>query len=537
MGCDSALIPTYAPGTELMLVVDKAYGSFPKNIQVTIVEEITTTMSPVLEVTYTDDLGTAPKRAVLKLFDRRLGYELRKMDTMTYPPEMEYLPTTNEAEIAYRNFVRSGKASKLWDEIDADMDQMIKMGYPDEYYEPTEEGLMRFEGALQQMVQCYFRNEIAAYDKLAHMQGDCIPRMLAHVHLPLSPFSEMDDSAENNVEGNVENKAKDQIEDNTEEIMEEQIEQEANDEFNDFDSNTVFEVNGSSPSSSSSSSSAGSPTSSNATSPASSRTPSSTYNADDIESKMENKIEDNFEDNVEDNIIGKAKAEDNTEDMIEVNSEKNMDTVMGRLENNGKENFDIKLEDMIESKLNSQIENKMQNSLEEKIEDSPFLRVDGVLLEYVSGTPLPDFERYRSADTRKFKKLLQDAANTAAKINRAGLLMRDCRPGNVLVRPNTWQPIFVDFAQSFVGDFHDEEMEFGLSICQDNNPRDLVWDLAHPKDAKGNRGKVIDLDYPDLSDLRHPNLSGLRRPSLLDLRREDDSDSEEPTPPPSEPGT
>lgn len=515
MGCNSALIPIYAPGTELTIVVDKAYGSLPKNVQVTIVEEITTTMSPVLEVTYTDDPGTAPKRAVLKLFDRRLGSELRKVDTMTYPPEMEHLPTTHEVEKAYRNFVRSGKASKLWEQIDADVDQMITMGFPDDYYEPTEEGLMRYEGALQQTVQRYFRNEIAAYEKLAHMQGDCIPRMLAHVHLPLSPFPEMDDSVENDVEDIVENETKDQVEHNSEEIMEERIEQEANDEFNGFNSNTIFEVNSSSPSSSSSSSSAGSPASSNATSPASSRTPSSTYNVNDIESKMENKVEDN----VEDNITGKAEAEDITEDKIEVNFE----------ENNGEDSFDIKLEDIIDSKPNDEMESKMQNSADEKIEDSPFLRVDGVLLEHVSGTPLPDFERYRYLHAPKFKKLLQDAANTAAKINRAGLLMRDCRPGNVLVRPDTWQPVFVDFAQSFVGNFDDEEVELGLSISQDNNPRGLVWDLAHPKDAKGNRGEVIDLDYPDLSDLRHP--------TLFDLRREDDSDSEEPTPPPSDSGT
>lgn len=504
MGCDSALIPNYAPGTELTLTVDKAYGSFPKNIQVTIVEEITTTMSPVLEVTYTDDPGTAPKRAVLKLFDRRLGFMLRGVDTMKYPPERKYLPTTHEAEMAYRNFVRSGKASKLWEDIDADVDQMITMGRPEQYYESTEEGLMRYEGALQRRVQSYFRNEIAAYDKLAHMQGDCIPRMLAHVHLPLAPYPEMDDSVENDVKDIIENKVKNQIEDSPEEIMEEQIEQETNDEFKDFDSNTMFEVNSRSPSSSSSSSSAGSPTSSNATSPASSRTPSSTYNVNDIESKMENKVE------------------NNTEDKIEVNTEEeNTDTVMGRVENNGKDNFDIKLEDMTESKLNPQIENMMQNTLEEKIEDSPFLRVDGVLLEYVSGTPFPDFERYRHLHARKFKKLLQDAANTAAKINRAGLLMWDCRPGNVLVRPNTWQPVFVDFAQSKVGDFDDEELHLGLSIYHENNPLELVWYLAHPKDANGNRGEVIDLDYPNLSD----------------LRPEDDSDSEEPTPPPSDSGT
>lgn len=35
------------------------------------------------------------------------------------------------------------------------------------------------------------------YDKLAHMQGHCIPRMVAHVHLPAPESSEIEDKIEN----------------------------------------------------------------------------------------------------------------------------------------------------------------------------------------------------------------------------------------------------------------------------------------------------------------------------------------------------
>ncbi|KAH8760410.1 hypothetical protein F5883DRAFT_425956 [Diaporthe sp. PMI_573] len=339
MAGNADLLPNYAPGTELMLVVDEANEPFPRELHITIAREITTTMSPVLEVTYTDDSGAATKRAVLKLFDRRLGSSLRKVDTMKDPPEREYLPATPETEKAYRSYVQSGKASELWDEIKADMEELVTLGYPEQYYEPTEEGLVRYEGALQHTIQYYFRDEIAAYDKLAHMQGDCIPRMLAHVHLPLTPSSETDDT---------------------------------------------------------------------------------------------------------------------------------------------------------------------------KDDDSPFLRVNGVLLEYVSGTPLSDFEDCcPPIETQKWSSILQDVVNTAEKINRAGVLMKDCRSGNVLLRTETWQPVFVDFAHSSVGDFDDEEAEFGASVCYRGNPVCVVRSLVSLGHSRG--GVKFNLTYPDYHD----------------LVRKDDSDSRE----------
>lgn len=85
------------------------------------------------------------------------------------------------------------------------------------------------------------------------------------------------------------------------------------------------------------------------------------------------------------------------------------------------------------------------------------------------------------------------------RINLAGVAMRDCRPGSVLLRPNTWQPVFLDFAQAFVGDFDDAEEDFGLSVFQFNNPRDLLWSLVCA--IKEKAGVVIDLSYPDYSSL------------------------------------
>lgn len=327
--CSDSGLPAYVPGTELALVVDEANENFPANLRVTITRVMSTTMATVLEVTCTNDSGTATTKAVLKLFDRRFGSSLRRVRALSKFRERQNLPPTSEAEEAFRSYVRNGKASKLWDEIDADQQQMVTLPLlPEQYYEPTEDGLARYEGALQHMCLFFFSSEIAVYNKLAHMQGDCIPRLLAHIYLSSAPLSDTED--------------------------------------------------------------------------------------------------------------------------------------------------------------------KNENSL--------FLRVNGVLLEYVSGMALSELENCPPLPDRgKWSSILQDVANTVERINLAGVVMRDCRPGNVLLRPNTWQPVFLDFAQAFVGDFDDEEADFGLSVFQFDNPRDLLWSLVCA--IKEKSGVVINLSYPDYSSL------------------------------------
>ncbi|KAG8162349.1 hypothetical protein KVR01_008114 [Diaporthe batatas] len=332
MGSD-LVPPAYLEGTELSLVVDKANETLPGNVKATVTREISATMSTVLEVTYTDDSSTTTKKAVLKLFDRRFGSSLRKMHARSESLPEWCIHATRDGEKAFRSYVQSGKASKLWHEIDADNEQMETIPLePEQYYEPTEEGMARYEVALQRRCRIFFRNETAVYEKLAHVQGDWIPRMLAHVHLASVPLSETDEKTE------------------------------------------------------------------------------------------------------------------------------------------------------------------------DKAEDSPFLRVDGVLLEYVSGIPLSELENSPPLPERgEWGRILQDVANMTEKINLAGVVMKDCRPENVLLRSDTWEPVFLDFGQTYVGDFDDEEAEFGLSVFQFNNPMGLLWNLVCS--IKEKTGVVIDLNYPDYSSL------------------------------------
>ena len=569
-------------------MVDEANEPFPRELHITIAREITTTMSPVLEVTYTDDSGAATKRAVLKLFDRRLGSSLRKVDTMKDPPEREYLPATPETEKAYRSYVQSGKASELWDEIKADMEELVTLGYPEQYYEPTEEGLVRYEGALQHTIQYYFRDEIAAYDKLAHMQGDCIPRMLAHVHLPLTPSSETDDTVENDIENedenwvknNGENKVDSKVENVAEiqfERMKEQADGKDNEEF-DIILTKIDEAESWSPP-------LPSPISSTP-STSSSRVPSLSYSISAIEEEIEDTAEEkpkdtvnrkfvhNAMDNVSDKFDGSISSTmDETDSSyssslaasssagsttssrassssfnfsdIETDSTSpsnssassrvasltskratsptfDVNDIESKTENSTTPSRSCSSSSSVDSEIVSQVEDKneceaevkinhnIEDTAEEKDDDSPFLRVNGVLLEYVSGTPLSDFEDCcPPIETQKWSSILQDVVNTAEKINRAGVLMKDCRSGNVLLRTETWQPVFVDFAHSSVGDFDDEEAEFGASVCYRGNPVCVVRSLVSLGHSRG--GVKFNLTYPDYHD----------------LVRKDDSDSRE----------
>lgn len=422
------LLPTYDPGTELTLLVDKANEPFPQELRVTIIREITATMSPVFEVRYTDDSpGKTAKRAVLKLYDRRVGSCLRMVSTRREPPapRREYLPATQEIETAYRGYVRSGKVPALWDEIETDMEQLITLGYPEEYWEPTEEGAMRYEGALQQMVQSEFRHETEAYDKLAHMQGDCIPRMLAHVRLQSTTSSATCPQIESKIDNE--------------------------------DKNTVTNI------------------------------------AQDIAEKTKQRVEVD-----EPHLTTIVSASSSRVPLSNI-------SVNARMEKHVEE----EIENNIQKEAKNKIVQNIQDIVEEKDEDNPCLRVSGVLLEYVSGTPLSDFEDCcPPIDTQKWIGILQDVVNTAEKINRSGVLMHDCRTGNVLLRTEDWQPVFVDFADSYAGDLDDEDDDFGESLCSFNNPFGIVCSLVSSWDGKN--GRKFHLTYPDFKD----------------LIRDDDSDSD-----------
>lgn len=89
--CSDSGLPAYVPGTELALVVDEANETFPGNLIVTITRVISTTMATVLEVTCTNDSGTATTKAVLKLFDRRFGSSLRRVRALSKSRERQHL--------------------------------------------------------------------------------------------------------------------------------------------------------------------------------------------------------------------------------------------------------------------------------------------------------------------------------------------------------------------------------------------------------------------------------------------------------------
>lgn len=128
-----------------------------------------------------------------------------------------------------------------------------------------------------------------------------------------------------------------------------------------------------------------------------------------------------------------------------------------------------------------------------------FLRVNGIMLESITGFPLSQIGIHPlSPSPEQWESILQRAIDNVEKINRSGVVMSDCRPGNVLVETSSWKPFMYDFAQASVGDLEDIE-DFGLSVYQNDNPRGLMWVLAARIEKE--KGLKMSLRYPDYTPL------------------------------------
>lgn len=148
-----------------------------------VVKQYTRTMSPVMEITYKTNSG-ATKKGVLKVFDRRFGNSFRKIPA----PYDCYAAHTSENESAWSNYVRLGKAPEFFEEIKADHERIGTFPMcPAEYWmeEDDPDRFAKFEGALQYDALWHFKNETAAYERLVEVQGQYIPKLLAHVHVSL----------------------------------------------------------------------------------------------------------------------------------------------------------------------------------------------------------------------------------------------------------------------------------------------------------------------------------------------------------------
>lgn len=142
------------------------------------------TMSPVMDIHIRTPSGY--RSAVLKVYDRRFGVDLRNIYRV-------HLPHTTESEAAFQSFVRSGKMGPFLDELARLKDESLLPFKPayllDDDDSPNygPDCIARYEAALWQQTAEHFECETRAYRYLADLQGKSIPRVLAHICLMPEP--------------------------------------------------------------------------------------------------------------------------------------------------------------------------------------------------------------------------------------------------------------------------------------------------------------------------------------------------------------
>ncbi|KAJ4307192.1 hypothetical protein N0V88_000571 [Collariella sp. IMI 366227] len=191
----------WAPGQELQLEILKNFRASPfqgnpgQPLTATVAEILSVTMSSVMRLVMSGPQVSSgapshPKQqAVLKLYDRRFGTDLRDY-------RYRHVPLTAARESAFHKFVRQRKIAPFLDEwvpkkrkaemaLDARpcnfLDDCPEQGEPKD-----PEGDEMYEAALWQLCGEQFDAEAEAYERLKDQQGKTILRMYAHVRLVFS---------------------------------------------------------------------------------------------------------------------------------------------------------------------------------------------------------------------------------------------------------------------------------------------------------------------------------------------------------------
>lgn len=157
-------------------------NGLPSRVTATITKVLSMTMSVVLEVTLQARHGPTTHH-VLKLYDRRFGSSLRHDGIKNKPT-----PYTKANEVAFQTFVRRGMMPEFLEDLKNRSETrgiaIAAWEFLDESHR-TDEGLAKHEATLWQVCMEHFQCETRAYNRLADLQGKLIPRMLAHVRLPV----------------------------------------------------------------------------------------------------------------------------------------------------------------------------------------------------------------------------------------------------------------------------------------------------------------------------------------------------------------
>ncbi|OAA60365.1 hypothetical protein SPI_05489 [Niveomyces insectorum RCEF 264] len=136
-----------------------------------------------------------------------------------------------------------------------------------------------------------------------------------------------------------------------------------------------------------------------------------------------------------------------------------------------------------------------------------YFRIPGIVIQHIKGSSLSRLvdighQCIYLEQAATLEDIVQSAVDVAHAINKHGVILRDCRPENVIVEQATRQPFFYDFAQcgfeeecAYKPDDPDDQ-GFRDAVRQHGNPRAIGMVMA--KRAERELGFQLQIRYPEL---------------------------------------
>ncbi|KAH8131615.1 hypothetical protein LI328DRAFT_149873 [Trichoderma asperelloides] len=194
-GSGEAVPIPYVEGAWIQLEIIQNYqdSPLPQVTSVCITKILDITMSSVMRVIIHLDSGRRVE-AVLKLYDRRFGVDLRGNGYLT-----EHWPLTVAKEALFESSVRRNAIDSFLTKLAQDQEKArLPIAAQDFLYSDDEDDedsddedndddgvdkSVKYEAALWKQCEDMFNREVKAYEHLKDFQGTGIPRLLASVRL------------------------------------------------------------------------------------------------------------------------------------------------------------------------------------------------------------------------------------------------------------------------------------------------------------------------------------------------------------------
>ncbi|KAF5982630.1 hypothetical protein FCOIX_3622 [Fusarium coicis] len=170
---------------KVLLVEDfhKTFVGNRKFLVISRLNDLPSTESHVMHVTFNNGAKPATQHGVLKLYDRRYARSIREVNGITTAAPLE-------ADNSYLSFVRQGKMAVFRHALEHIYKTAPVRPRASDLLDIQSYGgfeadrVARFEAATWYENNKRFKTELKAYRELESFQGKKIPRLLAHIRIP-----------------------------------------------------------------------------------------------------------------------------------------------------------------------------------------------------------------------------------------------------------------------------------------------------------------------------------------------------------------